>query len=639
MLQEMRDQTQGLGFKIIVFVLIFVLAVFGFGGFNLFANSGQEVASVNGVEITVNDLQRESQMEMRRIASQFGENFDTSLLDPNQVQQSALNRLITQELLLQNADDLGLTVSRTKVDRTIVADPSFALDGQFDEGTYRRLLRGINQTPQGYLDQMQRSLTLSQLSDGVTSSAILPEWELRAAARVLSQTRDIGFLTFAPEAFREGVSVSDDDVLTRYEENQADYMTPQTVDAEVVELTWRALTDDDSIEVTEEDLLSAYEQEKQDAAGDEQRDSSHILVQVNQTRDAAAALSRINEISERLAAGEAFGALAEEYSDDPGSKAKQGSLGYVGEGVFDPAFEQALWALESTGDISEPVLSAFGYHLIRLDGVRATEVPSFEERRVALDAELREAQARRLFADRVKEMDQLAFETAGTLDTIADSLSLTIRTVAGVSADAGTDVFTRPELREALFTSEVLNEGFNSAALQIGDDQAYVVRAATVHEPSLQPLAEVSEAIREQLTADAAADAARTAFAAALSRVESGEAVLDVARDYDLRWQSFAKQTRSSRAAPAEVVRAAFELEPPSGDDKSVGDVALGGTQGDAIVTVTAVYDGDYTAMTEAERDGLRRFLEQRSAQLDFSGIYATFEDEGDVQRPAIPAG
>ena len=191
MLQQMRDQTQGLGFKIIVFVLIFVLAVFGFGGFNLFANSGREVASVNGVDITVDQLQRETQLEVQRIASQFGEGFDTSLLDPNQVQQSALNRLITQELLLQRAEDLGLDVSPQKVDRSIIDDPSFALDGRFDEGTYRRLVRSINQTPQGYQDQMRRSLTLSQLSDGVTGTAVLPEWELRAAARVCWRRRVI----------------------------------------------------------------------------------------------------------------------------------------------------------------------------------------------------------------------------------------------------------------------------------------------------------------------------------------------------------------------------------------------------------------------------------------------------------------
>ena len=153
MLQEMRDQTQGLGFKIIVFVLIFVLAVFGFGGFNLFANSGQDVASVNGVDITVERLQRETQLEARRIASQFGENFDPSLLDAEQLQQSALNRLITQELILQNAEDMGIAVSARQVDQAITADPNFALDGKFDEGTYRRLVRGIGETPLGYQQQ------------------------------------------------------------------------------------------------------------------------------------------------------------------------------------------------------------------------------------------------------------------------------------------------------------------------------------------------------------------------------------------------------------------------------------------------------------------------------------------------------
>ena len=412
---------------------------------------------------------------------------------------------------------------------------------------------------------------------------------MRSAARVLSQRRDIGFLAFTPDGFNKDISVSDDDVQTYFRENEAQFMTPQTVDAEVVELSWRDLLDDPSISVDEEALLAAYEKEKQDASGDEQRDSSHILLQINDDRDAATALLQIGELRARLEAGEDFGELAQEASEDPGSKSRAGSLGFVGKGVFDPAFEQALWDLEAPGDLSEPVRSAFGYHLIRLDGVRQRELPDFAARREALEVELKEEQARLLFAERLPEMDELAFEQAGSLEGVATALGVDVRQVAGVSASAGDDVFANAELRDALFQDEVLSQGFNSPAVRVGDEQAYVVRAATVHEPQLKELSAVTEEIRQTLVAQRAEAAAATAFAAALSRIESGEAVLDVAEDYGLTWQAHARQDRGSRVAAPDVIRTAFELPPPASGDKSVGSVDLGVSQGSVIVTVTAV--------------------------------------------------
>ena len=113
MLQQMRDQTQGFGFKLIVGVLIFVLAVFGFGGINLLAPSS-EIATVNGVDIPRARVEREAQLELRRIAAQFGDNFDPNLINAEQLQASVLNRLVSQELLLQNAQDLGMGVSELR---------------------------------------------------------------------------------------------------------------------------------------------------------------------------------------------------------------------------------------------------------------------------------------------------------------------------------------------------------------------------------------------------------------------------------------------------------------------------------------------------------------------------------------------
>ncbi|MFK7913181.1 MAG: SurA N-terminal domain-containing protein [Pseudomonadales bacterium] len=640
MLQKMREQTQGLGFKLIVGLLILVLAVFGFGGFNLFANNDPQVASVNGTDISQAQLINETQREQQRMAAQFGPDFDPNLIDPAALQGQVLNRLISQELLVQKADELGLGASPTAVGASIRNNPNFQIAGKFDEETYRRTVRLLGFSPQGFMAETERALQLEQFSNAVTESSLLTDWELRNAAKFLNQQRDLAHLDFAQASFAENVTVSDADVTTFYEENTSQYMTPETANAAYVSLSWRDLLDDDSIAVEEADIVSVFEADLEAAEGGaELRDSSHILLRVTEERDEAATLALMNSLAAEVKDGADFNELAKERSEDPGSKLQGGSLGPIGKGVFDPEFEKGLWALQEPGEVSEPIKSAFGYHLIRLDSIDTRPPPTLAERRGEIESQLREQQARALFDSQVRELDNLAFENPDSLEAVAENLGLQVRSVEGITVSAGEGVFAEQELREALFSAEVLDTNQNSAAIRLADDQAVVVRVAQLFPSEPQPEAEVSASIRADITAQRATELLNAAFEDALTRVSAGEAVSAVAADHNLQWQRHEAVSQSGAGAvPAAVLGAAFKLPAPQEAQKSVGRAELpeGGL---AIVTVTRVQVGDWTTMSDAERDNLRRYLADRASRLDFVALYMELEEQANINRPIASTG
>jgi len=631
MLQKLRDQTQSFGFKLLAGLIVFVLAIFGFGAFNLFLTTDPKVATVDGEGITQSELLSATERERRRIAMQFGQEFDPSMIDPVRLQSMVLDQLITRTLLENAADDFGIAVSQSRVDETVASNPSFQVDGKFQADLYRRSVQAMGYSPQQFLREMGKLLALEQLQNGITQTGLVTDWELRQSARLLNQHRDLAYLPFTGESFSSKVVVSDEDIELRYEENQLDYRTEETVDVAYVELTAESLINDASIKVSEEQIHQAYDAEAAAAQQGDRRRSRHILVQVNDKHSAEQANALLLDLRDRLEHGADFAELAREYSEDPGSAAEGGDLGMVGKGVFDPAFEQALWSLK-VGEISQPVKTDFGYHLIRLDEIEVVDYPPFEKQRAEIELRLRRDQAAVLFADRLRELDNLAFEQPHSLDGMAAEMHLQVQSASGVSRTKGEGVFANAPLRDALFANDVLENGYNTPAVEMTDNRAVVARITAHHEPEPIPLDDVRDDIRAELVAERARVLADEAHQAALTRIKAGESVSKVANDYGLRWQTFTLAGRNQTEIPQPVLQTAFTLPRPAQGAKSVGSSVLD-DGGHAVVTVTRVVDGDLALMADSEVKNLRQFLQNRAGNIEFGALYATLEADASVKR------
>ncbi len=641
MLQKLRDQTQNTGFKVLVGAIIVVLTLFGFGATNLFMAGDPELARVGDFSITQNVVAVETQRERNRILSQLGPDFDPANIDIQQLSQRVVQQLVNRQVIYQTATNMGIATPADEINRALVENQNFQVDGSFNEALYRQNLNVMGYTPTGFLADFTNTMNAQALVSGVQNTNAIPDWELAEIIRVVSQTRDLAFLPLNIADFESKVTVTDEDIEIRYEEEQANYMTELQVDAQFITLGVTDLLNDPSIEVSDEDLQSLYEDERNTAQRDEQRDSSHILVQSGEKRSEADALSLIQEIATRLEGGEEFETLAEELSEDPGSAAQGGALGAVGKGVFDPAFEEALWSLTDEGQVSAPVKSAFGYHLIRLEGIVEADYPSLESQRADLETRVRRIKAYEIFEEKARELEESVYDEQYALDETAAAMGLEIGTLERVQ-ESGVDhpVLGNSSVLTALFDEDVL-AGSNSQPVAVSEEQLVVVRAAEQYPPELKSLEEVADEIRAAIRREQAQDLIEVSKQQGLTQLDAGESVTAVATALGSRWQSFEQASRSPRSAadaqaiPQEVRELAFSLPRPTPGQKSMGSVSLADGSA-ALVTVTRVVQGDMGATSQAEIEEIRRAAQSRAGRLDLQSLLLASENKIGVERPAV---
>jgi peptidyl-prolyl cis-trans isomerase D len=629
MLQKMRQGAQSFGAKVLVGIIIVVLALFGFGAFNIFVSPDPAVATVNGQDIPRSRVEMEVELQRREIINRFGEEIAMELVDTGTIRRSVIDNLINRALLIQAAEEMNLAVSDAQIDRMILETPEFQVDGRFDPDRFRMLVASIGHTPASFRREYARDVLLSTIDSSVTETPLVTEVALRLNGALINQTRDMAYLRFRAEDFAEeaGARVADEDVEAYYDAYRRDFVTEERVDLEFVALSVSELAENAAVAVTDEQVRELYEQERARFDQTEERHAAHILVSL-EDRTHEEAHQRVQEIHERLLAGEDFAALAREYSDDAGSAREGGDLGYVTEGMMVPEFEAALWRMDE-GDVVGPVETPFGLHLIRLVDVHRAEYPSFEEQEPELREQLRTVLARERFAELVLELDRWAFDMQDTLQPVAEQFDLEIQTVEGVARDHGPGPFQSAELRREAFSRDVL-EGMNSRVVTVSDT-AYVLRLDQHHPPRQLPLDEVSDEIRARLEHEEAQELARHAVEEAEARLRQGDSAGVVARTFDRSWEVLEGARRDQPGVPGPIAWRAFQLPAPA-EGRSVGTAVIG--DGDfAVVTVTRVIEGNFDALRAGEREMLRRQMRQSIGSQEFEALFRTIRDEARIRR------
>ena len=630
MLQRMRDGAQSLGARIMVGIIVVVLTVFGFGAFNLFAVGEPVAAVVDGEEITEAALEAETERRRRNLLAQLGEDADPSLIDAQALRTATLDGLVQRTLLTQFAGDLGIAVSDASLSREITANPEFQVDGAFDEDRFRATLASAGFSPLSYQERVAADERLTQVTGAIADTALVADREVRDAARVLLQRRDIAYLPVLSEPFIAAVELADEEIEARYESELDRYHTPETVDVEYVRLSFAAVMAEQ--DVTEAELRTAFDEAERDrlAAGDTaRRRGAHILLEVGDERSEEEAVALLNATRAEVEAGADFADKARALSEDAGSAAAGGDLGLAERDAFVEPFADALWELEP-GTMSVPVVTEFGVHLITLLEIEAVPAPTFEASRDALAETVKRQRAAEGFDERLRLMDEIAFEESDTLAGISETMGLAIAATAGITRDAGEGPFTDAALRQALFQPDVLVEGYNSPAIRVGED-AVVARVAARHPPAERPLDEVREEIRATMAAERGGEQAAVATLAALAQLREGTEVSEIAAAVGSEWVVREDVSGSADGAPQAILNAAFKLDPPPPGGRSAIDVETP-PDGYALVAVTRVALGDYAAMTEADRATLRDQLGTLAEDRDLTALIESLRATADIE-------
>ena len=641
MLQQLRDQTQSTGFKILVVAIILVLTLFGFGATNIFLGTVPSVANVGDYEVTENVLAIETERERRRIITQMGPEFDPADIDRLQLQNFALDQLVNRQVLYQATDMLGLAFSDADVNQQLVESPAYQVAGEFNEALYRQQVQMLGFSPPQFIEEVRQGLGSELLRQGVVASGFAQDWEVAQATALLDQRRDIAYLNLDVEKYMDGVDVTEQAIATRYEEDRSVYVTEPTVDVEWVEITLAGLQASVDIDDSEEALRDIYDADVSTLTGNSQRASAHILILVDDTTDEASALQQIEAAAERLANGEEFAVLATELSQDPGSAALGGDLGMMTKGSFDSAFEEGLWALEQPGEVSEPVRSEFGYHLIQLKEIGTVEVPTFDEERAGILARLRSEAAADAFDLAMDDLERRAFEERYELTATAAAINATVQTVQGITQQSQDQASPwkyaeNPEIIDSLYSPEGL-DGENSPVVMVSDGVAVVARVSQYNASEERSLEEVRDSIRESLKLESALSQIEADKLDALSQLQAGDSVSAVATGLGERWQRAELATRAGGTPqgpaniPQAVLNEAFALPRPVSGGKSFGSIT--GPEGSSLVVVTRVLAGDVDATSEALVDQLAKEVIARDQQLEFAAFFTAAQESVGVSR------
>jgi len=628
LLQRMREGAQGLGAKIIVGIICFVLVVFGFGAFNFLSENEPRAASVNDDEITVRELQIETQRQKRNLQSRMGDEVDPELIDNLVSQQTVLDSLINRTLLRQTAEELALVGLAESFRKELIDNPNFQVEGVFNQSMYRSTLQNLGYSPQSFQSAMETDAQLSQLVEVYQDTAFTTGREIRDAASMLNQTRDVAYMIIDVAMFEDRVEVSETEIVDFYEMHTDQFVTEESFDLAYVEFS-----DHDrrgEIDISVEDVRSAYESAKAASESNDRRRASHILLEVNENRSLVVALEEMSDIRRRVLGGEDFSTLAKELSEDPGSGSAGGDLGVAGRGAFVSDFEDVLWSL-ATGDVSLPFQTEFGVHLVKLVEIEAVEFPSFEDEQSSMREIILMERAGRLFEERLAAVDKLAFEETDSLQPIADTFALEIRTVEGLTRSEGIGVFANVKVRQAVLEIDVIDNGFNSRPILIEDTHAVVARLVDRTASKQRPLNEVREQVIARLKHDKADEQVLTAIRDTVVRLENEESASDVAARMGATWVRSDDATRAVDNVPTPILQQAFELALPGDRSRSIGETQLeDGNR--AIVLVTNANLGDFGATTEFERLQLTDQLTDFFGQRDFEGLIQTLRSDASIE-------
>lgn len=610
MLTWIRKKSTGMFMTIVMILLIAAFALWGVGDY-ITQSGNDSLATVNGEKISYTEYVNQFANQRQQMMAQFGEGIDPSIFDSPVMRRNFLESMINSELVRQVATDNGYTVTPEQIRKTLEEAPAFKDEnGQFDKSLYAAYLSQTNQSAQMLQMRLAQDQAGQALNGIFDQSSFVTPHESKQMAMLNKQTRDVEYVTISPDKFMEGIEVPDEEIEAHYNDNSNLYMTEEMISVNYIELKAEEVAE--SIEIAEADSLSYYEDNKDSYQTPEQRLTAHILI-----NDDDEAEKTLEEIQNKIAAGEDFAELAKTYSQDPGSADSGGDLGWVSPGDMVEEFNDALFAMD-VNTLSEPVKSQFGYHIIQLNEIKATSTPVYEAVKDDIVQALQAREAETLYLDKATELAGSVLDAQSGLDQAAEENGYELKTTEFFPRSGNTSpLLSNQDFLQAAYSDDVKENLMNSDVINISDTHSVFIHLNDVKAAELKPLEDVKESIVTTLTNQKANEEARTLADNMLAAVNTTEQSLsDVAQANELELQTAEAVTRTGSALPFNLVKNIFELGRPTADS---GIQLVEGNGSDVVVLkLLAVNEVDLEAVEDlsVESAQLGRNIKSNEQQL-----------------------
>lgn len=630
-LQSIRERLTGilaftiLGILVVPFALVGVTQYFTSSGGNI-------VARVNEKEISFNDFNQSFSNYRRRMQSIMGAAYDPVQFDQLVMRRQHLDNLIDEELITQAAQSMGLAVDDDTLANEIRTIPAFQVDGQFNADVYQSRLLSQGLTPKQFQNEMRIQSVVNQLPRSIAVSSIATANELENFVALLDQSRTFSAIMVPAEEAELTGDFDESEVVSWYETHSEDYRSEEQVVIEYVELD--AATLPVGLPPDEDVLRDQFEEQKARFISPEQRQVAHILIEVSVDADEAdkeTARQLAEDLAQRARGGEDFAALANEYSQDLGSAASGGDLGWVEPGVMVQAFENAMYELTMESPVSDPVQTGFGWHVILLQDVRESTGMDFEEARATLLEEYQEDMSARAFLEQADRLVDLVYEDPTSLESAALVMELPIRLAGPFTRSGGEGIAANADVVEAAYSDLVLLQGSVSDPINLDENRLVMIKLKEHLPVALKPLDEVRDEIVATLNRNHAIDQAKAKAENVLLTLQNGETGMqDLATESGLEYSHQDAAKRRSVTPDELLVAEVFRLQAPA-EDVPVRAV-LPTTNGFAVVALESVVPGELNADVLLARQQYERLIANSNASQETTGLMAQLRASADIE-------
>jgi peptidyl-prolyl cis-trans isomerase D len=625
MLQSIREKTTGW----IAYTIIFLISVpFALWGVNSYLGGGAEqpAATVNGDEISVRDLDVAYGNYRRQLSQAFGgripESFDNEVILKGRV----LEQLIEEYALRGYIDKGRYRIGDITLKKVLLNMEVFQRDGSFDADLYRAQVESLGYSTYGFEQQLRQTSAMNQLQSGIANSSFVTASSISHRQQLSSQSRSIRSLTI--DVNLDNIDISDTELNDFYAKRQNEYKTEERIKIDFIELNLETIKG--NLVVEESQVRDRYESSLDQLSTAEIRHAKHILKSVS--ADATEAESEairveLNDIRQQILAGNSFSDLARNHSDDTVSAQDGGDLGEIERGDMVQAFEDALYGLQ-VSDISEPVKTSFGWHIIQLDAVSGGETPTFEQVRADLEDEIRNELAESQIYDLAENLSNLAYENPDSLEPAAEQLDLSVKSSGWFGRDSGAGIADHTKVRQQAFAADVLTRGLNSEAIEIDNSTVVFLRLSEHQKSEIQLL----DIVKDRVLAAAKQDKARKHVLetgqSALESLKSGKTIESLAEELSIALQDTGFIGRNDTKVGRDIVSRVFAMPKP--DSSSIFDGIQSSNGSYALIELSEVASGE---AIDTDTETLAKSVIQANANSEYQSVLKHLANSAEVLR------
>jgi len=621
MLQNIRDFAS----KRIVrwLFIIFLVVPFGLFGIDAYINrvgSDGAVAHVGKARVTVTEFDQAIRRQSEIYREQFRGQFDSSLMDNPEIRRAVLDGLVNEKLMAIGSDRAGVRMPDAALAERIARMPEFQVGGQFNKERYEVIARSQGLTPVGLDERLRQSLRMNELRSSIADTAIVPKTTLENFIRLSEQSREVSVVNLTPDAYLSKVTVTPEQVKAYYDSHAAEFTIPERVRVEYVELSVDSLAA--KTPVPAEEVQRAYEEglKRNQWGTPEERRASHVLITVppDAKEDIVkAAEKKARAIAEAVRkAPRTFADVAKKESQDPGSAAQGGDLGFFPRGAMVKPFEDAAFGANK-GDIVGPVKSDFGYHVIMVTDVKPAKVRSLQEATPEIEAQLKKQAASRAFAEAAEQFSNMVYEQSSSLKPAADALKLPVQQSQWLSKGQPLPgPLANPKLQAEIFSDNTIKAKRNTSAVEVSPGTLMAARVIE-HKPSeLRPLDSARAEIERKLQREEALKLAKAEGEAKLKDLQAG-------KDAAVKWPP---PLAVSRQKPGGLFPQVLDRAFRADAKKLPAFLGVETPMGYSLVQVSKVIEPE--KVNEAQRNALAGQLRQAVAMEELEATLSTLREK-----------